>query len=199
MVRPRCSVFIATSLDGFIARPDGAIDWLSVAERPGEDYGYAAFFETVDALVIGRKTYETVLRFETWPYAGKRCIVLTHAHPKSQHGEEFFDGLPGVLIERLAREGVRRVYVDGGNVIQQFLAAGLVTDITLSVVPVLLGGGIRLFGPTGGDVRLDLVRSRSFESGLVQNEYWVVTPDDAGRQAVLDALKAEAEKSGLGY
>jgi dihydrofolate reductase len=198
-VRPRCSVFIATSLDGFIARPDGAIDWLSIVEQPGEDYGYAAFFETVDALVIGRKTYETVLRFETWPYAGKRCVVLTHDPPTSRHGEEFFDGVPGDLIERLSRDGVKRVYVDGGNVIQQFLAAGLVDDITLSVVPVLLGEGIRLFGPTSKDVRLDLVRSRSFASGLVQNEYRVVPVDDAHRKRVLDELTAEAEKHGLGY
>jgi dihydrofolate reductase len=179
-VPPCCSVFIATSLDGYIARPDGSIDWLSIVERSGEDYGYAAFFQTIDALVIGRKTYETVLAFEAWPYAGKRVVVLTHARPRGLHGEEFFDGLPGDLLERLSRDGVGRIYVDGGSVIRQFLAAGLVDDVTLSVVPMLLGDGIRLFGTTGKDVPLDLVRCRSFASGLVQSEYRVAGRDRAG-------------------
>jgi dihydrofolate reductase len=173
-VHPRCSVFIATSLDGFIARPDGRIDWLSIVERPGEDYGYKRFFDSVDALVVGRKTYETALGFESWPYTGKRCIVLTHASRASKHGEEFYSDALDALVERLDAEGVRRVYVDGGSIIRQFLAAGLLTDMTISIVPVLVGEGIPLFGKTGRDTRLDLVESRAFESGLVQVEYRVV-------------------------
>lgn len=169
----RCSVFIAVSLDGFIARPDGGLDWLSAVERPGEDYGYRAFFDDVDALVIGRKTYEAARRFDPWPYMGKRCVVLTHAACTPSHGEEPFAGTPRDLTERLSREGVRRVYVDGGNVIRQFLADALVDDMTISILPVILGEGIRLFGPTGRDVRLDLVASRPYPSGLVQNEYRV--------------------------
>ena len=90
MQRPRCSVFIATSLDGYIARPDGTFDFLSIVERPDEDYGFAEFFASVDALVIGRNTYETALAFPEWPYAGKRCIVLTHRETPSVHGEQFF-------------------------------------------------------------------------------------------------------------
>jgi dihydrofolate reductase len=76
-MRPRCSVFIATSLDGFIARRDGSIDWLSLVEAPGEDYGYARFFADVDALVLGRRTYDTVRGFPAWPYGGKRCVALS--------------------------------------------------------------------------------------------------------------------------
>ena len=87
MQRPRCSVFIATSLDGYIARPDGTFDFLSIVERPNEDYGFADFFASVDALVIGRNTYETALAFPEWPYAGKRCIVLTHRETPSVHGD----------------------------------------------------------------------------------------------------------------
>ena len=89
-----CCAFIATSLDGFVARTDGAIDWLKIVEREGEDYGFAAFFASVDALLMGRNTYETALGFDAWPYAGKRCIVLTHRAATSKHGESFFAGTP---------------------------------------------------------------------------------------------------------
>jgi len=169
----RCSVYIAVSLDGFIARADGGIDWLRIVEEPGEDYGYARFFASVDAIVFGRKTYETALGFSPWPYAGKRCVVLTSGTRESKHGEQFYSGDPAPLLARLASEGVKRVYVDGGTVVRQILAAGLVSDITLSVIPVLLGDGIKLFGALGHDIRLDLASSRSFKSGLVQSEYRV--------------------------
>jgi dihydrofolate reductase len=172
-MRARCSVFIATSFDGFIARSDGGIDWLSIVEQPGEDYGYRRFFESIDTLVVGRKTYETALGFPEWPYAGKRCIVLTHASLAAKHGEEPFLGSPDSLVDKLTADGAKRIYVDGGAVIQQFLAAGLVTDMVVSIVPVLLGEGVPLFGKIGGDLRLDLVDSRSYESGLVQLEYRV--------------------------
>lgn len=169
----RCSVFIATSLDGFIARADGRIDWLSIADRPGEDYGFKAFFDDVDALVLGRNTYDAALAFEPWPYPGKRCVVMTHGAPAPRHGEELFAGEPAALVERLSREGARRIYVDGGLVIQQFLRAGLIDDLVVSVLPVLLGEGARLFGALAADVRLTLVRSASFPSGVVQSEYRV--------------------------
>lgn len=171
--RVRCSVFIATTLDGFIARPDGGIDWLSIVERPGEDYGYGRFFDSVDTLVVGRKTYETALGFARWPYAGKRCVVLTSTKSTPEHGEIFYSGDVAKLVERLTFEDARHVYVDGGAVIQQFLAQRLVADMTISVVPVVLGDGVRLFGPTGADISLELVASRAFESGLVQLEYRV--------------------------
>lgn len=170
-MRARCSVFIAVSLDGFIARPDGGLDWLSIVERPGEDYGFKKFFEEIDALVLGRKTHETTLTFEPWPYLGKRCVVMTHRTPTLRHGEELFAGSPNEIVDRLSRDGIRRIYVDGGDVIRQFLALGLVDDLTLSTIPVLLGEGIRLFGGTPTDVPLDLLASRSFPSGLVQNSY----------------------------
>jgi dihydrofolate reductase len=168
--RPRCSVFIATSLDGFIARPDGSLDWLGVVEQNGEDYGYQRFADSVDVLVVGRKTYETALGFDGWPYSGKRCIVLTHRPSESRHGEEFFAGEPQALVDRLGREGARRVYVDGGQVIQQFLAANLIDDLTLSVIPLLLGEGIPLFA-RGPEQRLILQEARSWPTGLTQLHY----------------------------
>jgi dihydrofolate reductase len=171
MQRPRCSVFIATSLDGFIARPDGTFDFLSIVERPDEDYGFAEFFATIDALVIGRHTYETALGFPEWPYAGKRCIVLTHRETPSVHGEQFFAGEAAGLVEQLALVGAQRLYVDGGAVIREFLAADLIDDMTLSVVPLLLGSGIPLFGAEVPEQRLLLESSRAYPSGLVQLHY----------------------------
>ncbi|HWL88891.1 MAG TPA: dihydrofolate reductase family protein [Polyangiaceae bacterium] len=170
-MRARCSVYVATSLDGFIARSDGRIDWLSIVEKRGEDYGYGRFFGSIDTLVVGRKTYELALGFADWPYAGKRCMVMTRAKLAARHGETFFEGEPAALVDRLAREGSKHIYVDGGAVIQQFVAAGLVSDVTISMIPILLGEGIPLFGKIGRDVRLDLVESRAFDSGLVQLAY----------------------------
>ena len=174
--RPRCSVFIAASLDGYIARADGGLDWLSMVERAGEDYGYRDFLDAVDALVMGRRTYDTVLEFEAWPYPGKRCNVMTHAPPAPRHDEEFASGAPASLLARLGEQGVGRVYVDGGALIRQFLAAGLVDDLTLSVIPVLLGSGIRLFEEDARarspiERKLQLVTARPFDSGLVQLRY----------------------------
>lgn len=174
MARPHGSVFIAASLDGFIARADGAIDWLSIVEREGEDYGIRAFYDSVDTLVMGRKTYEAALGFAAWPYAGLRCVVLTRdAARTARQGEEFFAGELGALFDRLGAEGARRVYVDGGTVIAQALEAGLVEDFTLSVIPVLLGEGTPLAPGLGADVRLELVEHRAFASGLVQLRYRV--------------------------
>ena len=169
--RPRCSVFIATSIDGYIARTDGSVDWLDIVAQPGEDYGFAAFFDSVDALVMGRGTYDAALRLGAWPYGGKRCIVLSHGRPTPLHGEEFRQGSPRALLDALQREGVRHVYVDGGDVIRQFLAAGLIDHVTLSIVPMLLGAGIPLFGASGAEERWTLEDARSYPSGLVQIHY----------------------------
>lgn len=168
----QCSVFIATSLDGYIARPDGGLDWLGIVNAPGEDYGYAAFAETVDVLVMGRCTYDVVLGFDAWPYPGKRVVVLTHRPPPtSRHGEAFFAGDVRELVARLAAEGVQRVYVDGGSVIRELLAAGLIDDLTLSVIPIVLGDGIRLFERGIGEHGLELASTRSWPTGLVQLRY----------------------------
>jgi len=171
MSRPQCSVYIATSVDGFIARPDGGLDWLDRVQVEGEDYGYAEFFGSIDAIVFGRSTWEVARGFEPWPYAGRRCIVLTHRELDASHGEERHHGDLEPLLERLHGEGVRRVYVDGGQVIRHFLAGGLVDDLTLSIVPVLLGEGIPLFASGGPGLDLRLLESRAFPSGLVQLRY----------------------------
>lgn len=171
MPRPRCSVFIAASLDGFIARRDGSIDWLPPVGAEGEDYGFGRFFGAVDALLLGRATWEVACRFEPWPYAGKRVAVLAHAPRTARHGETFHAGDPGAVLDALGREGARRVYADGGAVVSQLLAAGRVDDLTVSIVPVILGDGIRLFQPPLPERALLLEAAVPFPAGLVQLRY----------------------------
>lgn len=179
MPKARVSVFMGMSLDGFIAGPGGSLGWLEPFEKSGEDYGHPSFFESVDGLVIGRNTYETVLGFGEWPYGRKRVVVLTHRPAAARHGEEFSAEEPAFLAERLAREGLRHLYVDGGAVARAFLRARLVDELTLSILPIVLGGGVRLFGDGEPGQALRLVESRSWPSGMVQLRYRVQPPPSA--------------------
>ncbi len=163
------AVFIATSLDGYIARAGGGLDWLDPFH--GEEHGYGDFFAGVDALVIGRGTYDTVLAFPEWPYGSKRVIVCTARPASPRHGEEIWSGKPGALAERLGREGVRRVYLDGGALISSFLREGLVDELTINLIPIILGSGIPLFTSGLPEIPLRLVESKSYPSGLVQMKY----------------------------
>jgi len=176
----KCSVFIATSLDGFIARKNGDLDWLpgSDGAAGSEDHGYQEFFASIDTLVMGRKTYELVLTFGEWPYRGKRVVVLSSRYPKipTRFAEEVegISASPAELVRQLEASGSVHVYVDGGKTIQSFLQAGLMDDVTITRVPVLLGEGIPLFGALAQDIKLQHESTRSFESGLVQSRYKVV-------------------------
>lgn len=174
------SVFVGTSLDGFIARPNGGLDWLP--EGGGEPHGYPEFFATVDTLVIGRKTFETVLAFDAWPYGDKRVVVLS-SRPldlSSAGGGavQQMAGPPAEIVSRLAAAGARHLYVDGGITIQRFLQAGLIQRLIVTRVPVLIGEGIPLFGSLPHDIRLRHVATRSYPSGLVQSEYAVAAGMD---------------------
>lgn len=174
--RPEVAVFIATSLDGFIARPDGAIDWLlerHAAAPPGEDFGYAAFMAGVDALVMGRKSFDTALGFEPWPYAGTPVHVMTRqpglAVPPARASDvRLRHEPPAALLAALAAEGVRRVYLDGGELIQAFLREDLVDQLTVTTVPVLIGQGRRLWGALPADQAWALVSARHWDCGFVQ-------------------------------
>ncbi len=170
----KASVFIATSLDGFIARANGDLDWLP--HGGGEEHGYEAFIATVDALVIGRKTYETVLGFDSWPYGGKPVYVLsTRALAPAPPGAvvERMSGAPADIVSQLAARGVGHAYIDGGITIQGFLQAGLIQRLVITRIPVLLGSGIPLFGALDRDVALKHLETRQYASGLVQSEYLV--------------------------
>jgi dihydrofolate reductase len=181
-MRPRASAFIATSLDGYIARPDGSIDWLMEAQAlipEGEDCGYLDFMATIDALVMGRHTFERVLTFEEWPYEIP-VYVMSRAPVSIPVGlssrVRSYQGTPAALLEQLGRSGLLHVYVDGGQTIQSFLSAGLLDDLTVTVVPVLLGAGRPLFGPVAHDVEMTLMQSRAYEFGFVQSNYRVEHP-----------------------
>jgi dihydrofolate reductase len=169
------SVFIGTSVDGFIARPNGALDFLPPGG--GEPHGYDEFMATVDALVIGRKTFETVLGFASWPYGQKRVVVLS-SRPIDFSGVrggvvEQMAGPPAEIVRKLAAGGAHHLYVDGGNTIQRFLRAGLIERLIVTRVPVLIGDGIPLFGTLPRDVRLNHIATQHYPSGLVKTEYQV--------------------------
>jgi len=170
----RASVFIGTSLDGFIARVNGDLDFLPPGG--GEPHGYDEFMATVDALVIGRKTFETVLTFDAWPYGEKPVFVLSTcplAPAPSQAVVERVSGTPAEIVSQLAARGIRHIYVDGGITIQRFLQAGLIQRLIITRVPVLIGAGIPLFGALPRDILLRHVGTRPYASGLVQSEYVV--------------------------
>jgi dihydrofolate reductase len=175
----KCSVFVGVSLDGFIARADGSIDWLEAASRNAapEDYGFGEFLASVDAIVMGRNTFEQVLSFPEWSYGAKRLIVLSrslHRPPANAPATvSVSQQAPADLVARLSAEGARHLYVDGGFTVQSFLAAGLIDEITISFLPILIGSGIRLFGPLPGDVHLEHLTTRTYEGGLVKNKYRV--------------------------
>jgi dihydrofolate reductase len=171
----KASVFIGTSVDGFIARRDGALDFLPPGG--GEPHGYEEFMATVDALVIGRNTYETVLAFDTWPYGNNPVIVLSTrpiAPAPAGAAVEQMSGEPAEIVAQLEARGIRHIYVDGGITIQRFLAADLIQRLIITRVPVLIGEGIPLFGPLPNDVRLRHIATRHYQSGLVQSEYEVM-------------------------
>ncbi|MGA9389303.1 MAG: dihydrofolate reductase family protein [Candidatus Sulfotelmatobacter sp.] len=175
------SVFVGTSLDGFIARANGDLDFLPPGG--GEPHGYDEFIATVDTLVIGRKTFETVLAYPTWPYGNRRVVVLS-GRPldfSAVRGGvvEQMAGSPAEIVARLVASGAQHVYVDGGVTIQGFLRAGLIQRLTITRVPVLIGEGIPLFGALDlgalhRDIRLRHIATRQYPSGLVSSEYEII-------------------------
>src|SRR6266705_6787702 len=150
------SIFIGTSVDGFIARSNGDLDWLPAGG--GEPHGYNEFVASVDAIVIGRKTFEKVLTFGVWPYGDKRVVVLSRRPVDlSAAGGgvvERMAGPPAEIVSQLAASGAHHLYVDGGITIQEFLRAGLIQRLIITRVPVLIGDGIPLFGTLQRDLRL---------------------------------------------
>lgn len=168
------SVFVGTSLDGFIARPDGGLDFLETGGN--EPHGFEEFLASVDALVMGRKTYDFVLSFGKWFYGKKPVFVLSSREIEVLPGAnvERLEGSPAEIASALDARGIEHVYVDGGLTIQQFLRAGLIRRLIITRVPVLIGSGIPLFGELERDVVLEHVATREFSGGLVQSEYQVV-------------------------
>jgi dihydrofolate reductase len=174
----KVSVFIGTSVDGFIARANGDLDFLPPGG--GEPHGYAEFMASVDTLVIGRKTFETVLGFATWPYGDRRVVILSSRPVElsavRERGAvvEQMAGPPRDIVSKLGASGSRHVYVDGGVTVQEFLRAGMIQQMTITRVPVLIGDGIPLFGKLPRDIRLRHIATQHYPSGLVKTEYEIV-------------------------
>ena len=177
----KCSVYIAASVDGFIARPDGDIEWLHKSEYASPDklnLSYDEFIVTVDGLIMGRKSFEKVLSFSVWPYEDVPVVVLSSLDveiPGDLRDKVKVDGGdPIEIVSRLESVGNKHLYVDGGATIQRFLQSGLITEITVSRIPVLLGDGIPLFGSINVEIPLKHVETTSSSNGFVQSRYQVL-------------------------
>ncbi len=175
----KVSVYIGTSLDGFIAREDGDIGWLDDANKkvtPGEDFGFNSFLESVDLIIMGRKTFEQVIPFDQWPYKDTKMIVLTSKNieiPEKLKKTVTTSNIssPEQLIKELSDQPINHIYVDGGIVIQDFLLAGLVDEITVTIVPILIGKGKSFSGLISKDLYLQHSKTTVYDFGFVQNKY----------------------------
>jgi len=166
-------LYIAMSLDGYIAKPDGDISFLSLVEKEGEDYGYSKFIETIDTVILGRKTYDTILSMGIdFPYGDRKVYVLTLT-PKPDSGNiQFYSGRLPDLISSLKDQEGKHIYCDGGaETVHHLLQDDLIDEMTISIIPVLLGDGIRLFKGGLQEQKLQLINAQSFEKGLVQLRY----------------------------
>ncbi|MGC2638178.1 MAG: dihydrofolate reductase family protein [Acidobacteriaceae bacterium] len=172
-----CSVFVGISVDGFLARPDGTVDFLDAGGNT--PHGFEEFYASVDAIVIGRKTFEWVLSYcrshEGWPYGKKRVVALSTSpldfSSLAKASIEQMSGEPADIVARLEASGAQHLYIDGGLTIQRFLRAGQIDRLIITRVPILIGQGIPLFGALPHDVALEHVATRSYAGGLVQTEY----------------------------
>ena len=174
----KLSVFCGVSVDGFLARPDDALDFLDIGGQ--EPHGFTEFLASVDAVVIGRRTFEVVQKIGHLSIYGKRRVVVLSTRPldfSSVEGAavEQMSGEPAEVVKLLKSRGLKHAYIDGGITIQRFLAAGLIDRMVISRVPVLIGAGIPLFGPLPRDISLRHLRTSSYSGGLVQSEYEVVS------------------------
>jgi len=168
-------VYIASSLDGYIARKDGSLDWLPASGE--SDFGFGEFLTSVDALVMGRNTYDMVISFDSWAYGETPVFVLSHRAitlPGDSNARvASVSGSPAVVVAELAERGLNNLSIDGSQTIQTFLRAGQIQRIIVTRIPVLLGSGIPLFGKLENDVQLKCVRSELLPGGLEQAEYEV--------------------------
>jgi len=182
----KCSVYIATSVDGYIATPDGGVDWLHTAgnleaDMGSEDMGFQAFMDSVDCMIMGRKCMEMISRMnltpEQWPYGVIRIIVLSKTikePPENLFGKvEMYDGDIQDLISNLQDDGFKHAYIDGGSTITSFLNFKLINEITITKAPVLLGEGIPLFGRINQNIKLEYAQAAAFPNDFTQVKYRV--------------------------
>lgn len=166
-------LYIATSLDGYIAKKNDDLGFLSLVEQEGQDYGYAEFVKTVDTVIIGRKTYDKVLSMGyDFPHADKDCYIITRT-PKANVGSlKFYTSNVKTLVERLKSEDGKTIFCDGGaETATELIKNDLIDEYIISVIPILLGDGIRLFKDGRPEQKLELLSTKPFEKGLIQMHY----------------------------
>ncbi len=168
-------IYIATSLDGFIAKKDGSLDWLFEIPNPeASDFGFSEFIKTIDAILLGRNTFEKVLTFPEWPYV-KPVFVLSNTLQSIpnylKNKVEIIKGNPGPVVKELKLRQFKNLYIDGGKTIQGFLKQGLIDEMTITRIPVLLGEGIPLFAVLTKEQKYEHIKTDIFNNGLIKSHY----------------------------
>lgn len=171
------TVYIATSIDGYIAREDGSIDWLMELPNPGNsDYGFSVFLDRIDGIIMGRKSFETVLAFKEWPYPETKPIfVLSNTLSELPIGLppklEIIKGELKAIVELLKDKGINNLYIDGGKTVQSFLNEDLIDEMIITRIPILLGSGIPLFGKNNLELKFEHVETEVLNNMLVRSKY----------------------------
>jgi len=166
-------LYIAMSLDGYIAKPNDDLSFLSIVEQQGQDYGYEEFVNTVDAVIVGRKTYDKVISMGfDFPHADKDAYIITRKPRPSIGSIQFYTGDLKALVDRLKSENGKNIFCDGGaEIVNELLIDDLIDEFIISVIPILVGNGIKLFKDSRPEQKLALVSVKSFEKGLIQMHY----------------------------
>ncbi|MDP4147619.1 MAG: dihydrofolate reductase family protein [Bacillota bacterium] len=168
--RRKIILYIATSLDGYIARENGDIDWLPEVEN--QDFGYYEFLRTVDTIVMGKRTYDQVLTFGDFPYIHKKCYVFSSSHTGKDKYVEFINSSAKDFVDKLNEEAGGDIWLVGGaDLVNSFMKNNLIDELIVSIIPIILGKGIRLFDNNNPETRLQLVESTSYSEGIVQIYY----------------------------
>ena len=171
------TVYIATSLDGYIAREDGTIDWLMELPNPNNsDYGFSVFLERIDGIIMGRKSFETVLGFKEWPYTKPVPVFVLSNSLNELPGKlpvkvEIVNGELKRIIELLKDKGINDLYIDGGKTIQSFLKEDLIDEMIITRIPILLGSGIPLFDKNNLEIKFEHVGTEVYNNMLVRSKY----------------------------
>jgi dihydrofolate reductase len=173
MAERKVVLYIAMSLDGFIAKENDDISFLSLVENPPEDYGYNDFIKTVDTVIMGRKTYDKVLSFGIdFPHKDKKCYVISASRTGKDENVEYYNGDPGKLIGKIRQTEGKDIFIDGGaQIVNELMQQKLIDKFIISIIPVMLGKGISLFQNIRPEQNLKFLRSATFPSGLVQLWY----------------------------
>ena len=173
MIERKVILYIAMSLDGYIATESNDLDWLSIVEIPNEDYDYEKFVQGVDTVIMGRKTYDKVLSFGiNFPHKGRKCYVISRSRTGFDGNVEYYSGNLKNLIEDLKNRDVCNIFIDGGaEIVNELLKIDMIDEFVISIIPIFLGSGIRLFKDGRHYQRLNLKSTKEFTSGLVQLRY----------------------------